>query len=334
MTAFFRLFWIAAIAALFSVDASAQTEPTIKVGYSKCAQCFSMQLLPQFTKGVKVDLIPFNSASDVLTALMSNGIDVGQVTYVHYVMAIDRGFDVVAISGHVNGGSDMIISKSLGLTPGDWTGLKKRIAADNQSGRPMRIATSRGSVQDLQMRGELAAHGINPDKDVSFINVPDPSDDASVLARHEADMVCMVEPFASQVRLSGAGVSFGRPYDQATGPLTGLIVTRSDVIGAHRPQVQQVVTGVTNLVAHIKTDRSGWAAQIEKATGLDPKVADAALQNVDPDSAIYRQKIFAISTMMKSLHYTSSDDDAALQKGIDYSFLSTALGKDKAALGY
>jgi ABC-type nitrate/sulfonate/bicarbonate transport system substrate-binding protein len=334
MTALFGFFWVAAIAALFSLNASAQTKPTIKVGYSKCAQCFSMELLPQFTKDVNVEVIPFNSASDVLTALMSKGIDVGQVTYLHYVMAIDRGFNVVAISGHVNGGSDMIMGKELGVKPGDWDGLKKVIAQYKKDGKPFRIATSRGSAQDLQIRGEFAVHGINPSKDVTFVNVPNPSDHAAVLARHEAEMICMVEPFASQVRLSGAGASFGRPYDQATGKLTGLIITRADVIAVRRPDVQHVVTGITQLVDHIKTDQTGWSNAIVKATGLDPKIANAALQNVYPDSSIYRKRIIAIGAMMKDLKYTSTDDEAALDKGIDYSFVTSALGKDKSALGY
>lgn len=329
-----RFVWLALLAALTSVNASAQTPATIKVGYAKCAQCFSMQLLPQFTKGVNVEVVPFNSASDVLTALVSKGIDVAQVTYLHYVMGIDRGFDVVAISGQVNGGSDIMMGRDLGLKPGDWDGLKKLIADDKKQGKPFRIATSRGSAQDLQVRGELAAKGINPAKDVSFINIPNPSDHAAALARHEAEMICMVEPFASQVRLSGAGVSFGHPYDQATGTLTGLIITRTDVIKTRRQDVQDVVTGVTQLVSHIKTDQTAWSDAIVKSTGLDRAVATEALKNVYPDSSMYRKNILAIGAMMKSLGYTSTDNEAALVNGIDYSFLTAALGKDKSALGY
>src|SRR5258706_1140216 len=205
MKALSRLVWIALLATLVSLNAGAQTKPRIKVGYAKCAQCFSMQLLPQFTNNLDFEAVPFISASDALTSLVSNGIDVAQVTYLHYVTAVDRGFDVVAISGHVNGGSDMIMNKSLGLTPGDWDGLKKRIADYKAQGKPFRIATSRGSAQDLHTRGEVAAHGIDPIKDVAFINVPNPSDHAAVLTRGEAEMVGMVEPFASQARLSGAG---------------------------------------------------------------------------------------------------------------------------------
>ena len=101
---------LAALAALTlnGVPAAAQTEPTIKLGYAKCAHCTPLALVPQYAKGVKVEAIGFNTGNDVLTALVSKSIDVGQVTYLHYAVALDKGFDVVAISGQVNGGSAML----------------------------------------------------------------------------------------------------------------------------------------------------------------------------------------------------------------------------------
>jgi len=329
-----RFAWIALLAMLVVPPASAQQRPKIRVGYAKCAQCFSMELLPQFTQRVDVEVVPFNSASDALTALVSKSIDVAQVTYLHYVSAVDRDFDVVAIAGHVNGGSDMVMRKDLGVQPGDWAGLKKLIASYQAQGKPFRVATSRGSAQDLHMRGELAVHGINPARDVTFVNVPNPADHAALLAHGEAEMICMVEPFASQVRLSGSGVSFGHPYDQAAGRLSGMIVTRGDVIQARRADVQDVVTGVTKLVARIKEDPSAWLDAIIKSTGLDRTVATEALKNVFPDSDLYRRQTLAIGTMMKELQYTRDANAAELQKRMDYSFLEAATGRKKEALGY
>ena len=328
----FLRFCLAAALACLAVS-NAFAAPKIKVGYAKCAQCFSMIMLPEFMKNAEVEMIPFNSASDALTALMSKGIDVAQVTYLHYVTAVDRGFDVVAVSGHVNGGSDLIIPKDVDLKAGDWDGFKKMLAAYKAQGKPYRIATSRGSAQDLHTRGEMAVHGIDPNKDVTFLNVPNPSDHAAVLARKEVEMLGTVEPFASQLRLSGAGKSFAQPYDQAAGKLTGLIITRGDYIKENRPGVQEVVTGVYKLVEKISTDKTGWIDAIVKATGMDRNVATEALKNVFPDSNIYRKNTLAIGTMMKDLKYTGGNN-GELEKRIDYSFLETATGKKKEALGF
>jgi ABC-type nitrate/sulfonate/bicarbonate transport system substrate-binding protein len=73
-----------------------------------------MSLTPGLAKGVEIEATGFNSGNDVLTALVSKSIDVAQVTYLHYVTALDKGFDVVAVSGQINGGSECISSNKLG----------------------------------------------------------------------------------------------------------------------------------------------------------------------------------------------------------------------------
>jgi hypothetical protein len=60
-----------------------------------------------------------------------------------FVSGLDKGFDLVAVSGHVNGGSEMLVGKDSKLAAGDWAGLKKLIAEYK--------------AQDLHMRGEMAA---------------------------------------------------------------------------------------------------------------------------------------------------------------------------------
>ena len=69
-------------------------------------------------------------------------------------------------------------------------------------------------------------------------------------------MVCSVEPFASQIRLAGAGKHFVFPYDQAAGNLTNLIVTRSDVVASQRPGIQAVVGAVVALNENSRPTRA------------------------------------------------------------------------------
>lgn len=320
---------------LASPAARAQgAEPVVKVGFAKCAQCLSMALVPQYGKSVKIEAIPFTSGNDVLTALVSHSIDVAQVTYLHLVTALDRGFDVVAISGQVNGGSEILQRNGLGLKANDWAGLVKLVKARKAAGKPLKVAASRGNAQDIHMRGEFLMHGIDPDKDVQFINIPNPADDASALQRGDIDMVCSVEPFASQIRMMGAGTLFNLPYDQAAGNLTNLILTRSDVIKQHPEEVQQTVDAVVKMVDSLKAGDGPWLAAIGKYTALDPKVAAESLKNTDPDYRMYRKKTHAIAAMMHDLHYVSSDVSTQIDQHMDYSFLMKATGQPKTALGY
>ncbi len=324
---------VAAILAL-SATASAQAADTIKLGFAKCAHCLPMALTPGLAKGVEIEAINFNSGNDVLTALVSKSIDVAQVTYLHYITALDKGFDVVAVSGQVNGGSEIVTAKGIDLKADDWDGLKALIAAHKEKGEPLRVAASRGNAQDIHMRGALLKHGINVNKDVQFVNIPNPSDHAAALQRGEVDVICTVEPFASQIRQTGVGKHFALPYDQAAGNLTNLIVTRSDVIKEHPQAVEATVGSVVAMVEKLKSDQGAWVDVINKYTGMDKAVAAEALKNASPDYAMHKDSTLAIAAMMRDLKYISHDVSAEAEKNLDYRFLEAVTKKPKADLGY
>jgi len=334
-TVLFILGTVLSAALLVAPQAQAQTaKPKVKLGFAKCAHCLSMAMVPQLTDKVDIDAINFNSGNDVLTALVSKSIDIAQVTYLHYVTALDKGFDVVAISGQVNGGSEVMLSNNINLAENDWAGLKKLIAEYKAQGKPFRIAASRGNAQDIHMRGELMLKGIDPNKDVQFINIPNPSDHAAALQRGEIELICTVEPFASQIRATKVGKRFALPYDQAAGNLTNLIVTRSDVIKNQPAEVRETVAAVVKLVDKLKADKSGWVDSIVKYTGLDKTIANEALKNAFPDYMMHLKSTQAIAAMMKDLKYISRDVSAEVEKNMDYTFLSEVTKKPKAQLGY
>ncbi len=326
---------IAAIAIVTGFDpALAQSEPTIKLGYAKCAHCTPMSLTPQYATGVKIDAVGFNTGSDALTALVTKNLDVAQVTYLSYVIALDKGFDVIAISGQVNGGSAMLVTNDLDVTPNDWASLKKVIAAYKAEGKPFRVAASRGNAQDIHMRGAFAKQGIDVNKDVQFINIPNPSDHLQALRRGEVELISTVEPFATQILQAKAAKLFGYPYDQAAGKLTNIVLTRSDVVASNPKGLQETVRAIVKVDEFIASDKAAWVDVISKVTGLDKGVATGAIENLDPDPKMYRASALAIAAMMRDLKYINSDVSAAVDKNMDYQFLEAVTGKPKTELGY
>ncbi|MGJ4962970.1 ABC transporter substrate-binding protein [Bradyrhizobium sp. HKCCYLRH3061] len=312
----------------------ADDAPKIKLGYAKCAHCTPMSLTPQFAEGVAIDAVSFNTGTDALTALVSKNIDVAQVTYLHYAIALDKGFDVVAISGQVNGGSAMLLANDIEIPQGDWGALKALIAKYKADGKPFRVAASRGNAQDIHMRGAFAKQGIDINKDVQFVNIPNPSDHLQALRRGEVELICTVEPFATQIMQAKAAKFFGFPYDQAAGKLTNLILTRSDVIASNPKALEGVVRAVVKVDAHIAADKPALIEVISKVTGLDKAIATGAVENLDPDPKMYRASALAIASMMRDLKYINSDVTAAVEKNLDYRFLEAATGKPKTELGY
>jgi ABC-type nitrate/sulfonate/bicarbonate transport system substrate-binding protein len=334
MAKFFPRAFVLIAMTLAAMAFAAAEAPKIKLGFAKCAHCLPMSLTPGLAKGVEIEATGFNSGNDVLTALVSKSIDVAQVTYLHYVTALDKGFDVVAVSGQINGGSECISSNKLALAGEDWAGFKALVANAKAGGQPLKVAASRGNAQDIHMRGAFLKQGVDPNKDIQFVNIPNPADHFAALQREEIDMVCSVEPFASQIRLAGAGKHFVFPYDQAAGNLTNLIVTRSDVVASQRPGIQAVVGAVVALNEKLSADKGPWIDVINKLTGLDKTVANEALKNAAPDAAIHRSQTLAIAAMMRDLKYISKDVSAEVEKNMEYSFLEQATGKKKNDLGY
>ncbi|MDP9897982.1 ABC transporter substrate-binding protein [Variovorax ginsengisoli] len=326
--------FVLAVAAVLPLASQAQGTPEIKLGYAKCAHCTPLSLTPQNAVNVKLEAIGFNTGNDVLTALLSKSIDVAQVTYLHYATALDKGFDVVAISGQVNGGSQILVGNDLPIKENDWASLKKVIADYKAAGKPFRVAASRGNAQDIHMRGAFAKQGIDVNKDVQFINIPNPSDHVQALRRGEVELICSVDPFATQIRQLGAAKFFAYPYDQAAGKLTNLIVTRSDVIASKPKAVEETVRSIIKVNDMMVADKGLFVDTIQKVTGLDKAIAAGAVENLYPDYKMYRGPAVAIGAMMRDLKYINSDVSAAIEKNMDYRFLEAATGKPKSALGY
>ncbi|WP_343592360.1 ABC transporter substrate-binding protein [Paracidovorax wautersii] len=325
---------VLAVAAVLPLAGHAQGVPEVKLGYAKCAHCTPMSLTPQQAVDVKLEAIAFNTGNDVLTALLSKSIDVAQVTYLHYITALDKGFDIVAISGQVNGGSQILVGKDLPIKENDWASLKKVIADYKAAGKPFRVAASRGNAQDIHMRGAFAKQGIDVNKDVQFINIPNPSDHVQALRRGEVELICSVDPFATQIRQLGAARFFAYPYDQAAGKLTNLIVTRPDVIAAQPKALEETVRSVVKVNEMMMADKGLVVDTIHKVTGLDKAIAQGAVDNLYPDYRMYRKSAVAIGAMMRDLKYINSDVSAAIEQHMDYRFLEAATGKPKSALGY
>ncbi len=323
-----------ALAAAAALPLAASAQAPIKLAFPKCAHCVPLSLVPEYAQGVKVEAIPFNTGNDAMTALLSKSVDVAQVTYLHYASALDKGFDMVAISGQINGGSELLVNNDVPLAANDWSGLKKLIADYKAQGKPFRVAASRGNAQDIHMRGAFAKQGIDVNKDVQFINIPNPADHLQALRRSEVEMVATVEPFATQIRQTRSAKSFAFPYDQAAGKLTNLVVTRSDVVASNPKGLEAVVGAVVKVNAAVAGNKTLWVDTISKVTGLDKAVAAGAVENLYPDVAIHRASAVAIGAMMRDLKYINTDVSASIEKHMDYRFLEAVTGKPKSQLGY
>ena len=184
------------------------------------------------------------------------------------------------------------------------------------------------------MRGAFAKQGIDVNKDVQFINIPNPADHVQALRRNEVELISAVDPFATQIRQLNAAKFFVYPYDQAAGKLTNLIVTRSDVIATKPKAVEETVRSIVKVTAALVADKNLFVDTIQKVTGLEKPIAAGAVDNLYPDVLMHRASAVALGAMMRDLKYIQTDVTAAIEKNMDYRFLEAVTGKPKSALGY
>lgn len=318
-----------------SASSSASTSNALSVGYASCAHCIPMSLIPDQAKSVKLDMHQFQNGNDSLMALMSKKVDVAQVTYGHLVTALNQGSPVVAISGQINGGSDIILSNDMKdkVSPGNWKELSSYIKQKASDGAKLKIGANRGSSQDLQMRAQFSAEGIDVNKELDFVNISNPADFKNNLVNKQIDLVSAVEPFASGSILSNSGYHFAYPYDQPMSNLTNIILTRDDVIKSKSDALQQFVDANVEVVKSLKDDTKPWVDAIVAKTSLDKATAQRAVKNATPDYTIKLKSAEQVAKTLKDLGYVQKDVSGEVSSHVDYSFLAKATKQSETQLG-
>lgn len=311
------------------------SEDELTVGYASCAHCLAMELTPGKADGVKLDMKSFQNGNDSLTALLSGSVDVAQVTYGHWVSALNRGAPVVAISGQINGGSDIVLSSKMDtkIAPGNWDQLASYIKERAQSGNPLTIGTNTGSSQDLQARAQFRKVGIDDKHDLKFINISSPADFKANLATGQVDMVSVVEPYATDIINDGTGYHFAYPYDQPMGDLTNVILANKSVIENKSDEIQKFVDANVQVVEELQSDKKPWSDVIVSKSGLDASIAEVAVDNAKPDYTVKVSNAESIAKNMFELGYTNSDVSSQIPETVDYSYLEKATGKTDQELG-
>lgn len=148
---------------------AAPPKPKLKVGYAPgggSVLSFLAQDQKLFEKeGIEVELIPFTSSSDGLNALNSGKIDIGiSFGTAGPLTFMTKGSDFSIIGGHLSGGHPVIALP-------DKAGQFKTI----QDFRGKTVATPRIYTADIVWRGALKRAGIDPNKDVTIIELKNPS---------------------------------------------------------------------------------------------------------------------------------------------------------------
>jgi ABC-type nitrate/sulfonate/bicarbonate transport system substrate-binding protein len=309
---------------------------TIVVAAPECAHCLAMSLLGhELPKTYKADFTPAASPEAVATALVAGRVTVGQVDYPSLVSFISEGLPVLAISGEVNGGSDLVLAPSLHIAPNNWTALTSYILAQHASGHTFTIASQFGTVQDIDLRLELAEKGINPNTDVNIVNVPFQAM-GSALKDGNAEAAVPVQPFGSELTSEGLAHHFSYLFHQPVGNLTNVVIVTKTFAEEHPHELDAIIRAMAGLVSYLKT-KSGkiaWGNAIEHYTQVPPKVVNKVLDQLVPQLSIPFNQVVAIASAMYNRGLISKPvTSQELTSDIDYKALENATGLQASEVG-
>lgn len=282
----------------------------IRLGWVKSTANLLAAVAPQIAPkhGLEIESINFSNAQDILTAMISGQIDIGLLTPIHLIRAIDTKIDVVQISGNTRGNTGIVARKSLGLAENDWAKLKELAKT-----RKLKVASSRGSINEMLSLAEFAMHGIDPNKDIELFNIANFAQHPQALRSGEFDFIITLEPLAALTVSQGIGTLFSKPYDSPAGDLNTDYVATRKLIRTNGNAVKAFTATLRDGVAYL-SDKKNEMKVARKLTGLNPDVLHAALSNNRYELSSGLVQMQALAKLAQQSHYTSRDVSAELPK--------------------
>jgi ABC-type nitrate/sulfonate/bicarbonate transport system substrate-binding protein len=268
--------------------------------------------------GIEIRSANFNSAQDALTAMISGDLDVGLLTPIHLVRAVDTNLDFVQIAGNSRGGTGIVAAKKLELGENDFDGLKKIIAT-----RKPKVASSRGSINELLAISEFKKAGIDMLRQLDVVNIPNFSQHSQALRSGEFDMIVTLEPFATIAASESTGTLFSHPYNSVAGDLNTCYVVRRDWLQKNSSLAVAFVKTLADAEKALR-DKAYEISVAVKVTGIAQPVIEGALKNTRYDLRNALQQTKALAALAAELKYVSRDVSADLDTFIDDRYLREA----------
>jgi ABC-type nitrate/sulfonate/bicarbonate transport system substrate-binding protein len=248
--------------------------------------------------------------------MIAGQLDIGLLTPVHLLRAIDTNIDVVQVAGNTRGNTGIIASKTLGLKERDWDQLKVLVRTQKP-----KVASSRGSINEMLALASFRMNGIDPYKDLDFINIANFAQHPQALRSGEFDMIVTLEPLAALTVVEGTGTLFHRPYDTPAGDLNTNYVVRKAFSTSNPERVRAFVATLADAARRLSNKNNEMEAAV-KLTGLKPEVLQLALSNNRYELGNGVPQMQELAKLAAQLRVTTRDVSADVPAAVTDRFLT------------
>jgi NitT/TauT family transport system substrate-binding protein len=214
--------------------------------------------------GLDVEIIAMQGGTQLVQAMIGNSIDFS-VMGGAYLTGAMKGADLVMVATHMDKFPYSLIVKPSIKRAEDLKGTK--------------LAISRfGSSSDAGLRVSLQRSGINPDKEVTILQVGGQTERYAALRAGVVDGTVVIPPLSGAAQRAGFNTIFnmtklGIPY-----PQEGVVASRQ-YIAKRRDTLLRFLKGFVEGVRDLKADKEFAIAVMAKHLRMDPKKDREALED-------------------------------------------------------
>jgi ABC-type nitrate/sulfonate/bicarbonate transport system substrate-binding protein len=245
----------------------AQEPKVIRMGALKLIHSIAPYFYERFTPaGYKIEVIPFESPTDGMTAVVTKSVDFGMFGIAAATLGAAAGEPIVVIASACNRGMAVIATKA-----GTVASIK------DLAGK--RVAIWPGTTQEVFILERLRMEGMSI-RDITAVRVPF-SEMHIALARGDIDAYVGAEPGPGVSLSTGVGKLVEYPYSTAMGSLNMIFGAHRDTL-AERPELTKIILGIHRQASEFAMKNPAEMAAVAVAKlGQKKEAIEASIPNVE-----------------------------------------------------
>lgn len=302
-------------------------EDRIRIGWASAASWIPWATLDtELPDGTSVELVPFKSSNDELTALANGSIDMAPVGYNNLAALLTTSDPPVTfVSGISSHGSVFLTRKDSGIQ--DWDDLRGK-----------RIASVRGSTQYVNLAAAMKTQGLDIETDAKYVNMQAFPDLNLALERGDVDAIVTFPPLSGEAMDAGYATTVkgiqDHLYDGSFAVASGILVNDS-FLERQRDDAERVLAAYRKRIEDLSRNPERWAAQFETVTGSKGARIEEALRReyILPEPDMPMDEIMKVPSVLSQMGIIDKDTSERLEEHIDYSLLESITGEPATRLG-
>ncbi|MFY9638385.1 MAG: ABC transporter substrate-binding protein [Methanobacterium sp.] len=289
-------------------------DETIVVGYlptSLDSALFVANDLGMFKKeGIKVQLVPFRTGSELIDAANKNQIDVGYVGITPVTSSIDQNSSVKIVAAVNQEGSGIVVSNN--GTINNITDLKgKKI-----------LIPKKGSIQDVLLRYLLLKNNVNPASvNITEMEVPLMQ---NALISGDVDGYIAWEPYVTQAKIDGSGRILMNSNDIWSDIPTCVVISTNKFMKQKPDQLKKFLKVHVEATDYVNTHEDETALIVSKKLGTNVNVEIEARNNIKfiaVPTTEFENNLMKLVEVQKQLGYIKGNNTDNISSFTDLSYL-------------